>query len=103
MLIYVTGPMRGFEKENKPAFELAKKKLLSTYYPLYNNCRVIIPHDILPKELNGPMPMEMYIRADVEVVLNSNIVYMLKGWEKSIGASAEHAIAKWKGCQIQYE
>ncbi len=104
MIIYVAGPMRGYNEENKPAFEAAKNMLQDKYSDLgYDPLRVIIPHDIFPKQQNGDLPMSMYIRADVEVVLNSTIIFMLKGWEKSTGASAEHAIAKWAGCQIQYE
>jgi len=103
MIIYVAGPMRGFAEENKPAFEAAKKQLLKEYGELFKDVRVIIPHDILPKEKNGQMPMSMYIRSDIEVVLNSNLVFMLKCWENSVGASAEHAIAKWAGVDIKYE
>ncbi len=103
MIIYVAGPMRGFAEENRPAFEAAKKQLLEEYEPLLNNVRVIIPHDILPKYKIGQMPMSMYIRSDIEVVLNSNLVFMLKAWENSVGASAEHAVAKWAGVDIRYE
>lgn len=103
MIIYVAGPMRGYPEENKPAFEAAKKLIEQDFRNQGIEVQVIIPHDIMPKELNGPLPMEMYIRADVEVVLNSAIVYMLRGWEKSKGASAEHAIALWANKQVRYE
>jgi hypothetical protein len=102
MIIYVAGPMRGYDEENKSAFEAAKKLIEQDFKDQGIEVQVIIPHDIMPKELNGPLPMEMYIRADVEVVLNSSIVFMLHGWYDSVGASAEHAIAKWAKKQIRY-
>lgn len=103
MIIYVAGPMRGYPEENKPAFEAAKKLIEQDFKSQGIEVQVIIPHDIMPKELNGPLPMEMYIRSDVELVLNSAMVYMLRGWEKSKGASAEHAIALWANTQVRYE
>ena len=103
MIIYVAGPMRGFDAENKPAFEEMKRYIEQDSHIQGVEVQVIIPHDIMPKELNGPLPMEMYIRSDVEVVLNSTIVYMLRGWEKSKGASAEHAIALWANKQVRYQ
>ncbi len=103
MIIYVAGPMRGYDEYNKPAFEAAKNLIKQDFKNQGIEVQVIIPDDILSEELNGPLPMEMHIRADVEVVLNATIVYMLRGWEKSKGASAEHAIALWANKQVRYQ
>ena len=99
-MIYVAGPMTGYIELNKPAFDAAKEQLTAEFFGMV---QVVIPHDILPAKLCGFMPIEIYIRTDVEIVLNSSIVFMLNGWEDSKGANAEHAIAKWAGKQIRYQ
>jgi hypothetical protein len=100
VIVYIAGPMTGYEKLNKPAFDQAKEYLNSEFAGM---AQVIIPHDIIPVHLNGLMPLEMYIRVDVDVVLSSSLVFMLEGWQISKGATAEHYVAKWAGKQIRYQ
>ena len=100
MIVYIAGPMTGYAKLNKPAFDAAKDFLNTEFAGM---AQLVIPHDIIPKELNGQMPLEMYIRVDVDVVLSSSMVYMLDGWQCSKGATAEHYVAKWAGKQIRYQ
>ena len=100
MIVYIAGPMTGYEKLNKPAFDEAKEYLNAEFAGI---AQVVIPHNIIPKELNGLMPLEMYIRVNVDVVLSSSMVFMLEGWQTSKGATAEHYLAKWAGKQIRYQ
>ena len=93
MIVYIAGPMTGYEELNKPAFDAAKEQLMAEFSGMV---QVVIPHDILPVKLCGFMP-------DVETVLNSSIIFMLNGWKDSKGASDEHAVAKSAGKQIRYQ
>jgi hypothetical protein len=36
-------------------------------------------------------------------LIDSDAIYMLRGWEQSKGARAEHAVAVWIGLEIIYQ
>lgn len=94
--IYIAGPMRGCVDYNFPAFDAAKKFLEETGY------RVISPADIDRRE--GLTNQRGYAKRDCKAILDHcDSIYMLKGWEKSVGATAEHAVAKWAGLEIHYQ
>jgi hypothetical protein len=40
---------------------------------------------------------------DIEAIRRSDAIYMLKGWQSSTGATAEHACAKWLRLEIIYQ
>lgn len=46
---------------------------------------------------------EDFMREDIRALLDCQGVYMLKGWEKSAGARAEHLVAVMIGLPIAYE
>lgn len=39
----------------------------------------------------------------LNTLLQCTHIYMLRGWENSKGATAEHAVAKWIGLEIIYQ
>ena len=43
------------------------------------------------------------MKRDIEAVFNSDVVYMMRGWEKSHGAIVEHALAVYLNLLIKYE
>jgi hypothetical protein len=50
------------------------------------------------------MFLDEIVKRDTQAILDGCTgMYMLDGWEKSDGASAEFAIAKWKGLHIEFE
>lgn len=95
--VYVAGPMRGFPKSNFPAFKAAKKRLVEC------GKHVISPADLDQLFGHDDNDMDATIRRDFEAIMNVDEVYMLEGWEKSVGARAEHALALWRGIKITYE
>lgn len=44
-----------------------------------------------------------HMRADIRLLTYCHEIYMLAGWERSTGASAEHALAIALGLAVQYE
>lgn len=104
--IYIAGPMRGYNDFNFPAFD-GMQTLLSK-----RGWVVISPTDLdrvfegwcdyPPEGSTFPDPDPFIIR-DVVALMQCDAIVMLCGWQHSVGATAEHAIAKWRGMEIYYE
>lgn len=96
MTAYICGPMRDYPRFNFDAFDAAAADLRG------RGMVVISPADIDreigfdPDEHDESFfePLEL-IRRDVAAVLKSDCVVVLPGWDRSIGACAEAAIARW--------
>lgn len=114
MKIYVSGPITGYLGGNLDAFEIARTHLLSLGH------KVVVPHDVPPHEHDGTCPRgyaqpatpahddghssnACYVRADIEAELRCDAIYLLAGWEYSVGARAEFEVAAITGLTIYYE
>lgn len=100
-VIYILGPMRGYENYNFPAFDAARDRAKSLGFD-----EVISPADmdrVDEKDLSD-MPMfdrqKIYARRDVDAIMRCTHVAALPGWEKSTGAKAEYCLAKWIGLTV---
>ena len=100
--IYISGPMSNIENYNFEEFMKAEDKFEGKYI-------VINPAKIskalcksFGKSLNE-IPKETYMKEDIRLLLNCDIIYMLEDWEKSEGAILEHEIAKQIGLKIIYK
>lgn len=85
-VVYLSGPMTGLPQFNFPAFNDAAAKLRADGYEV-----------ISPAENYGgrhDLPRKMYLRLDVEAVLEVDMIVLLDGWELSKGACLEVAIAR---------
>jgi len=87
--VYIAGPMRGYAEHNYPAFRCAARNLRELGFDV-----------ISPVEVNhgpddtGEQPPEHYLRNDlIELVRHCDSIALLDGWEESIGARCEAAIA----------
>jgi hypothetical protein len=92
--IYIAGPMTGLPEYNKPAFDEAARHWKET--------RVVINP---ARNYGGDQTLThaQYMRYSIHQLLIVDAVYMLKGWQDSKGATAEHTIAKSLGLEIYYE
>jgi hypothetical protein len=108
---YLAGPMRNYPDFNFPAFDAAKAHLEAKGY------NVISPADMdradpQPRGAD-PLPQYVYAHRDTQALITlaedydnfdlENGIYMLKGWQASKGACAEHALAQWLGLKIVYQ
>jgi hypothetical protein len=109
---YVAGPMSGHADLNRPAFEKART-FIEERDP---KATAIIPHEIPPIEHgDDPCPpthtaqttgghgAACYLRADLLTLLESDRIYVLRGWETSVGARAEVQTAVVAGVPIEFE
>lgn len=94
---YLAGPMTNLPLYNFPAFDEARDTLIARGY------EVISPADldravgfdpdtcVVDKEF-----LDAAMRRDVEALMRADCIVMLPNWEKSTGALAEYALARWR-------
>lgn len=78
-VVYLSGPMSGFENHNRNAF-LAAEKILSERF----GCRVLNP----ARQIDG-MPYCYYIASALHDIRHADIVVLLDGFEASTGSNIE--------------
>lgn len=103
MKVYLAGPMRGYPEFNFPAFDFAAKKLREegweVFSPAEKGEEVLaqtdpnLQHDITFRRKVFALDMA-YICDHAEAVC------LLPGWEKSLGAKAERALAEAIGLDV---
>lgn len=96
--VYLAGPMTGLPDFNYPAFHKAAAKLRAEGYYVYNPAEIA-------EDYGGTEGFDVrqgfaeYTRIICE---ECDGVMMLPGWEKSTGATAEHALATALKLEITY-
>lgn len=109
--MYVAGPMRGYEDDNKYEFEAAER-----FINQHEGWVAFIPADIDPWDHSGECPGRhlpgnegkphtecCYFRGDLlEMLDKADAVTFLPGWEMSVGARLEHMVAAMCGLPIYY-
>lgn len=115
--IYVAGPMTGYPEFNFPAFFAAQERLEAEGWQVFNPAAKDSEKTLdaeAVKTGNDKLAMAKGFDFrdafgwDADKVINGDGIYMLKGWEASPGARAEHAIAsvmkiKYPDYSIMYE
>jgi hypothetical protein len=109
---YISGPMRNYPEFNFPAFDDAKAFLIAQGLNVISPADMDREHDEDPATAGG-MPPYIYAQRDTQALIRlaednekfglQNGIYMLRGWKKSKGATAEHALAQWLGLEIIYQ
>jgi len=108
--IYVAGPMRGIPYFNFPAFDKAQDLLESDGWEVFNPANLDRQDGFDPLRLpsdydwNGVEGFDLAkcVKRDLEALQESDAIYLLPGWEASVGARSEFSVAKWLGKAILY-
>lgn len=85
--IYLSGPMSGYPDLNYPLFHTVAAELRSYGHEVYN------PAEFEHDEPVFPLRRAMAAYAQF-ICLEADAIVLLPGWEKSLGVSAELALAK---------
>lgn len=95
--IYLAGPISGTD-DYMERFEKAEKELAKTSqdYAVINPAKVV-------KQLPEETGYEECMRICFAMLEACNVIYLLKGWEKSCGANRELGYAIKKGMEIVAE
>lgn len=110
MKIYIAGPMTGIERFNFPAFDKARQDLKKLGYDAVSAVDMHRSRGFYAKGLTGNenlsdigLSLNEIVRDDINMLLDCDCIYMLKGWRNSKGAKAEKAVAEWAGKIIMFE
>lgn len=103
--IYISGPMAGIARHNLPAFMEAESEWAREGYDVFNPAANAIGRGWTNVfgDATGTFNLRQAVSDDTEALTECDAVYMLEGWESSVGARAEHAVAVWLKLQIYYQ
>lgn len=101
--VYISGPITGV-KDWKEKFDKAYRDLKELGFMCVHNPREIADgvNTVFAVSRREPEYRD-YMKADLKMLLNCDVIYMLKGWEKSSGAVLERQIAQALKMEIMYE
>lgn len=98
--IYIAGPMTGKPDLNRAEFVDAKFEI----YAMFIDASTINPVEVAGAyDWDLSTPIVKIAKQMLRLLLNCDAIYMLRGWQDSKGATAEHAVAKWIGLEIIYQ
>jgi hypothetical protein len=101
---YLAGPMRGVNLYNFPAFDAAAENLRARGYIVTNPSEHDRELGFDPSSTLVDFDLEAAFQWDFESLLACDGIALLEGWEDSIGARAEQAVAvltgKWALHQV---
>lgn len=113
--IYIAGPMRGYPHFNFPAFYAAGDYFNDIGWEVFNPAQKDDEEygvEMAASNIDGSLEVAEDDGFDLRKALAMDLnwickhathIYMLKGWEFSRGAMAEHATAAALGLTILYE
>lgn len=93
-VIYIAGAISGDVESNRHKFMAAKHRILAS------SSKAVI---LNPAELPVGLTQAQYMSICLPMVMASDTIFMLDGWEKSPGASAEFELAKKLNLKIVHE
>jgi len=95
---YLAGPMRGIKDFNFPTFESAAAQLRKWGYDVLSPAERDLAEGFDPtlNSLEG-FNVEEALAADFGMILQSDMIFLLPGWERSRGARAERFVAEMVG------
>lgn len=115
MKIYLAGPMRGYAEFNYPAFHAAALKLRADGHEVFSPAEhdlKLYGKDISKGNVNGceelaakehGFSLRDAFGGDLAwICAQAEAIALMRGWERSKGASAEKAVAEALGLHVIY-
>lgn len=99
-VIFVSGPYRADSTKGiLTNIRKARKVALRLWS---EGWAVICPHSNTAL-FDGECDDNVWLDGDIEILRRCDAIYMMEGWIRSIGARAEHELARELGMEIYYE
>lgn len=89
MKLYLAGPMTGYYRENRPAFQAEAARLRALGF------EVVSPDELNPEGCGRDWLTCM--RIDIKHAVDCDGIALLDGWEQSRGAPIEHCVIRGLG------
>lgn len=89
--VYIAGPMTGLPGHNYDAFHKAADQLLKQGFTVFNPAN------------NKGSDWQQFMRRSLEQIAQVDMLFMLRGWEKSRGARLEQHLATEMGILVKYQ
>ena len=90
--IYISGPISGHDiEERRAAFSAVERMLREEGLEVVNPLKVAFPEDCTH---------EQYMRVDIALLIGCDYIYLMKGWDESLGASTESVVAYSAGIEV---
>lgn len=91
--VYIAGRMRGMPQFNYPAFNRAEIHLRTLGFKVVNPATMGDVYGT-PEEINADKKLlKQLMNDELREVAQCDAIYLLRGWEKSVGARKELALA----------
>lgn len=105
MIIYLSGPMTGYDFFNFPAFDAAKEVLQADGHMVISPPDIsrgldLCEHDGTAIDSFTEEDYQRCMRKDIETILFCDAMFVLPGWKQSRGAKLEVAIALVLGIPV---
>jgi hypothetical protein len=106
--LYICGPMRGYPRLNFAAFDKAAELGIASGFNVINPAELDRADGIDPNNPNLELATkccDKIIRRDITAIMslnpsNGDGLAVLRGWSSSVGATAEVALARWRGLRV---
>jgi len=105
--VYIAGPMRGYDKFNFPAFDAARDRFIQEGWSVISPADLDRKNDVHEDTVvdQNPESYRTFAERDSKALLSlkaeqGDAIAMLPGWERSTGAFAELAFARWLGLKV---
>ena len=93
--VYISGPISGYDlAERKEAFERAAKRYRMQGYLVSNPFNSGVP---------ATASWEEHMKADIAMLMQCDIIYLLEGWQDSRGSQIEKNLAEVVGIKVMHE
>lgn len=111
--IYIAGPMRNHPYYNYASFKTVEQELVKLGYDAVNphtldfnetGFNVLdLPPDTDWTKIPSFIDLKNLVMRDISSLTSCDAIFILPGWENSIGASAELAVAHWLNLRVLKE
>lgn len=101
--IYIAGPMTGIEDFNRAAFAKAAERLSAEGWTVYDPVVIGELYGTAEDLEADPELLAKVIKAELGFVARADAIYLLDGWERSVGAKRELLVALGCGLEILTE
>ncbi len=101
--VYIAGPMAGREDLNEPAFARAAEKLSADGWTVFDPVEIGEMYGTADEIQGDPELLAKVVKAELGFVARADAIYLLEGWEKSVGAKRELQVALDCGLDVIVE